>query len=118
MGHARAILSIDKPALQLKVYNEILKKGLSVRQVEELAKQYRDAPDEAGQKAAVTLKRLGNKDYDILKKHLSSTFRTPVKLTCDASGKGKITFPFKSEDELEKLNAIFDRLKTDDSEAR
>ena len=118
MGHARAILSIDKPALQLKVYNEILKKGLSVRQVEELAKQYRDAPDEAGQKAAVTLKRLSNKDYDILKKHLSSTFRTPVKLTCDASGKGKITFPFKSEDELEKLIAIFDRLKTDDSEAR
>ena len=118
MGHARAILSIDKPALQLKVYNEILKKGLSVRQVEELATQYRDAPDEAGQKAAVTLKRLSNKDYDILKKHRSSTFRTPVKLTCDASGKGKITFPFKSEDELEKLIAIFDRLKTDDSEAR
>ena len=47
MGHARALLAIDKPSLQLKVYNEILKKGLSVRQVEELAKNYRDAEDEA-----------------------------------------------------------------------
>lgn len=115
MGHARAILAIDNPALQLKVYNEILKKGLSVRQVEELVKNYRNADNEAGQRDAVTVKKLNNKDYDILKKHLSSTFRTPVKLTCDASGKGKITFPFKSEDELEKLIAIFDRIKTDDA---
>lgn len=117
MGHARAILAIDNPALQLKVYDEILKKGLSVRQVEELVKNYRNADTEAGQRDAVTVKKLNNKDYDILKKHLSSTFRTPVKLTCDASGKGKITFPFKSEDELEKLIAIFDRIKTDDAEA-
>ena len=117
MGHARAILAIDNPALQLKVYNEILKKGLSVRQVEELVKNYRNADNEAGQRDAVTVKKLNNKDYDILKKHLSSTFRTPVKLTCDASGKGKITFPFKSEDELEKLIAIFDRIKTDDAGA-
>ena len=115
MGHARAILAIDNPALQLKVYNEILKKGLSVRQVEELVKNYRNADNEAGQRDAVTVKKLNNKDYDILKKHLSSTFRTPVKLTCDASGKGKITFPFKSEDGLEKLIAIFDRIKTDDA---
>ena len=115
MGHARAILAIDNPAVQLKVYNEILKKGLSVRQVEELVKNYRNADNEAGQRDAVTVKKLNNKDYDILKKHLSSTFRTPVKLTCDASGKGKITFPFKSEDELEKLIAIFDRIKTDDA---
>ena len=81
MGHARAILAIDNPALQLKVYNEILKKGLSVRQVEELVKNYRNADNEAGQRDAVTVKKLNNKDYDILKKHLSSTFRTPVKLT-------------------------------------
>ena len=115
MGHARAILAIDNPALQLKVYNEILKKGLSVRQVEELVKNYRNADNEAGQRDAVTVRRVNTKDYGILKKHLSSTFRTPVKLTCDASGKGKITFPFKSEDELEKLIAIFDRIKTDDA---
>ena len=113
MGHARALLAIDKPSLQLKVYNEILKKGLSVRQVEELAKLYREADTEEQKKAALKPKNLANKDFDILRRHLSGTFGTPVKLSCDASGKGKITFAFASEDELEKLIAIFDRLKAD-----
>ena len=111
MGHARALLSIDKPALQLKLYNEILRHGLSVRKVEELAKAYREA-DEAGEEATAA-KKADNRanDYDILKKHLSASFRRPVQFTCNAKGKGKITFPFKNEDELEQLIAIFDTIK-------
>ncbi len=115
MGHARALLAIDKPSVQLKVYKEIIKKGLSVRQVEELAKHYRDAATSEEEGAAPSPKRLSNKDYDVLKKHLSSAFHTDVKFACDASGKGKITFPFKNEEELERLITIFDKLKTDDS---
>lgn len=113
MGHARALLSIEKPTLQLKLYNEIIKKGLSVRQVETMAKQLqeRDAKGEADVQPAV--RQLSNNDYDILKKNLSSSFKTPVKLTVDASGKGKITFPFKNEDELENLIRIFDKLKVE-----
>ncbi len=38
MGHARALLTISDPAMQLKLYNEIIKNSLSVRRVEELAK--------------------------------------------------------------------------------
>ncbi|WP_290381390.1 ParB/RepB/Spo0J family partition protein [uncultured Muribaculum sp.] len=111
MGHARALLSIEKPALQLKLYNEILRQGLSVRKVEELAKAYREA-DEAGEEAPAA-KKADNRtnDYDILKKHLSASFRRPVQFTCNAKGKGKITFPFKNEDELEQLIAIFDTIK-------
>lgn len=45
MGHARALLTIDKPSLQLKLYNEIIKQGLSVRKVEELAKAYQAAEE-------------------------------------------------------------------------
>ena len=111
MGHARALLSIEKPALQLKLYNEILRQGLSVRKVEELAKAYREA-DEDGEEAPAA-KKADNRtnDYDILKKHLSASFRRPVQFTCNAKGKGKITFPFKNEDELEQLIAIFDTIK-------
>ena len=47
MGHARALLAVEKPSLQLKLYNETLKKGLSVRQVEALAKQYNEKGDNA-----------------------------------------------------------------------
>ena len=36
MGHARALLSIDSPSLQIKLFNEIQKNGYSVRKVEEL----------------------------------------------------------------------------------
>ncbi len=111
MGHARALLAVDKPTLQLKLYNETLKKGLSVRQVESLAKQYQqraEQPDDARQQPP---KRLNNKDYEVLKKHLSTSFGVPVKMTCDLSGKGKITFPFKNEEELEKIISIFDKLK-------
>lgn len=115
MGHARALLSIEKPALQLKLYNEILRQGLSVRKVEELAKAYREA-DEAGEEAPAA-KKADNRtnDYDILKKHLSASFRRPVQFTCNAKGKGKITFPFKNEDELEQLIAIFDTIKHSES---
>ncbi|MCM1451330.1 MAG: ParB/RepB/Spo0J family partition protein [Clostridium sp.] len=108
MGHARALLTIEQPALQLKLYNEILKHGLSVRKVEELAKAYRDAADKESV-PAVPAPRAN--EYAILKKHLSSVFEIPVQMTRDKSGKGKITFTFKNDEELEKLIARFDSLK-------
>ena len=110
MGHARALLSLDKPSLQLKLYNEIIKKGLSVRQVEALVKQWQEA-EEKGDNPTVAPKRLKNSDYDMLKKHLSQAFKTKVQFSCSPSGKGIITFPFDNEAELEKLICIFDKLK-------
>ena len=111
MGHARALLSLDDPKLQLKLYNETIKKGLSVRQVEQRAKQMQqDAERERGEKESGK-KAVNPKDYEILQKHLASTFGVPVKFTCDRSGKGKITFPFATEAELEKIIRIFDHLK-------
>lgn len=112
MGHARALLSISDPSLQLKLYNDILNQGLSVRRVEELAKTYgTDQQSDSKSSTATSTSKIKNSDFDLLKKHLSSTFGTPVQFTCDQSGKGRITFPFKNEDELEKLIVLFDRLK-------
>ena len=108
MGHARALLAVENPKTQLKLYNETLKKGLSVRQVEELAKTANSetASAESPRRAASL-----SKEYDLLKKHLSSVFRTKVQFSCDKQGKGKISFPFKNEEELERLITIFDRIK-------
>ena len=105
MGHARALLSVDDPKLQLKLYNDIVKHGLSVRKVEELAKRLREQPAEAPQP------KPNVRDYDILRDHLSHRFATPVKVSCDASGKGKISFSFNSDDELQRLIAMFDNAK-------
>jgi len=111
MGHARALLTISDPALQLKLYNEILKQVLSVRRVEELAKAYENGAlaQPAPQRSAMR-----QSDYDVLKRHLSATFRTPVQFACDKQGRGRITFPFKNEDELERLITLFDSLKHQD----
>jgi ParB family chromosome partitioning protein len=112
MGHARALLTISEPALQLKLYNEILKQGLSVRRVEELAKAYQNAATQSeDKKPAENQSRLSSSDFDILKKHLSSTFQTKVQFSCNPSGKGKITFPFSNDDELQRLITIFDNIK-------
>ena len=110
MGHARALLSLDNPKLQLKLYNETIKKGLSVRQVEQRAKQMQQAANEdrANQDGG---KQINVKDYEILQRHLTSAFGVPVKFTCDKLGKGKITFPFSTEEQLEKIISIFDNLK-------
>ena len=110
MGHARALLSLENPKLQLKLYNETIKKGLSVRQVEQRAKQMQQAANEdrANQDGG---KQINVKDYEILQRHLTSAFGVPVKFTCDKSGKGKITFPFSTEEQLEKIISIFDNLK-------
>ncbi len=114
MGHARAILSVEKPSKQLKLYNESLKKGLSVRQVEQLAKQYNEA--DAAKTADDSTRPAGSakKDYSILQNHLAKSFGVPVKFACSANGKGKITFPFANETELEKIITIFDKLKSDE----
>lgn len=117
MGHARALLTIDKPALQLKLYNEILREGLSVRKVEELAKLYQQGLEEEPkqnkkQEEDNGLRRFSPSDFDILKQHLSSTFRTTVQFSCDKTGKGRISFPFKDDEELERLLSIFDSIKS------
>jgi ParB family chromosome partitioning protein len=114
MGHARALLTIDKPALQLKLYNLILKDGLSVRRVEELAKKMQLEKDDEQKQAPAS--RYSSNDFDILKKHLSSTFKTSVQFSCNNDGKGKISFPFKNEEELERLITIFDKLKQSEAQ--
>jgi len=109
MGHARALLSLDDPRQQVKLYNEIIERNLSVRDVERLVKKLQQ--DNASEEKHPSRKRFDNKDFDILKDHLSRRFNTPVQFTLDKRGRGKITFSFAGEDELERLIAIFDAIK-------
>lgn len=57
MGHARALLTIGDPKHQLKLYAHILDEGLSVRRVEELAKEIQEAV-ERGEKPSINKKRV------------------------------------------------------------
>ena len=106
-GHARALLSIDSPSAQIKLFKEILKNGYSVRKVEELVKRYKEGFDV---KKPAT-KAQTPAEFNMLKKRLSTFFDTKVQLSCSAKGKGKISIPFANEEELERIINIFDKLK-------
>ena len=49
--------------------------------------------------------------FNILKQRLSSFFNTKVQMSCNASGKGKISIPFASEEELEHIMEVMDKMK-------
>ena len=102
MGHARALLSVDDPKKQLKLYQRILKEGLSVRRVEQLAKEAMEEGSEDGAKTRSS----SNEDAGLSSK-LTDHLSTQVKLKRASNGKGTITLSFKSEDHLK---ALLDRL--------
>ena len=110
MGHARALISVQDPEIQLALYEQILQDGLSVRQVEELVRNAAEAavPEAKDEQPK---KKLLPEEYNLLKDHLSRFFNTRVNLSCNEKGKGKITISFASEDELEKLIMLLDKLK-------
>ena len=110
-GHARALLGLDKPSLQVKLFGEIKEKGYSVRQVEEMVKALNSGETlKSGRK---TLKAAGKslpEEYAELRNRLAQVFSTKVQMTCSQQGKGKITIPFGSEEELERIIAMLDKI--------
>ena len=98
---------------ELALFHKIVKEGLSVRRVEQLAKDMQtkrekaEGTDADGNTEGATF---SSHDFDALNHHLTGRFGTPVKLSCDRSGRGKITFSFADEAQLERLIAIFDGL--------
>ncbi|HRI26409.1 MAG TPA: ParB/RepB/Spo0J family partition protein [Ferruginibacter sp.] len=101
MGHARALINVDLVDKQLYIFNEIRKRGLSVRQTEELVrKQYSPA-------VKVAVKQSLSPDLKRIEDNLASQFNTRVKLTHGKKGSGSILFEYYS---TEELNALLDKL--------
>ena len=114
MGHARALLSISDPKAQLKVFSEMKKGRMSVRQIENMVKLL----SEGASVKTKTGKRIRQKgsnlsaDYNVLREGLRSLFKTRVEMTCSEKGKGKISIPFANEAELERIIEMFDKLRS------
>ena len=111
MGHARAILGIAEPAVQLKLYNLILKNNYPVRIIEEMVRNYAETGNLSGKQPALRQPKLNDlKELGDLKNQLSQIFNTKVQLTCDEKGKGKITIPFADDEQLMKIMQLIDRI--------
>lgn len=108
MGHARALLAIDSPSTQLKLFKEVQRNGYSVRKVEEMVQKLKNG------ESIQTVKKSDSQlslEYSILRDRLSDLFKVKVQMTCSPQGKGKISIPFANEDELEHVMNIIDKIK-------
>ena len=97
MGHGRSIINIENTSDQIKVYETIISKNLSVRNTEELVKNYKNNQ--------VTKKSIDKPKYisDAITK-LSEIFKTSVRINISRNNQGNIIIPFKSETEFKKIN--------------
>ncbi len=107
MGHARALLAIDSPSQQIKLFKEVQQNQLSVRKVEELVQQLKEGEEIKTAKGKIVSKTQLPEEFNILKERLASFFHTKVQMTCSPKGKGKISIQFESEEQLERImNAL------------
>lgn len=120
MGHARALVTMNDPMAQLALYNLILKEELSVRSVETIVRQFAEGKpiEELLNIADVSSKPKKRRErvklpdgFEALKKHLSSYFGADVQFSYNKNGKGRITIPFDSSDDLERIIVMFDKMK-------
>lgn len=100
MGHARAILSIEGKTNQIEAARKIIRKGLSVREAEELSRNW-----DSGKQAK--LKPQGKKDPQIasLEEKLIRSLGTKARIHHKGK-KGKIEIEYYSLDELDRLLEI------------
>jgi ParB family chromosome partitioning protein len=110
MGHARAIINIDNADEQQFLFNEMISKDLSVRQVEALvreaserAKQDQSMVDDEKPKTKPAIKPALNEMILEFQKLLTDKLNSKIKITNDEKGKGNISIPFKSEADLNRI---------------
>lgn len=103
MGHARALLAIDSPSLQLKLFRDLQKNHHSVRKVEQIVQMLKSGEDVQTAKQKANAKEPLSPQLAQIKQQLSDTLQTKVQLTVANSGKGKITIPFNSQEQLNRI---------------
>lgn len=110
MGHARALLAIDSPSVQIRLFKEIQKNGYSVRKVEEMVNMLKNGEDVQTAKKKIAAQSRLPEEFTVLRDRLSDLFRTKVQMTCSPKGKGKISIPFANEEELERIMSALDSM--------
>lgn len=108
MGHARALLAIDSPSTQIKLFKEIQKQQYSVRKVEEMVQALKNGEDIKTTTGRMTGKAQLPEGFSVLKDRLAQFFQTKVQMTCSPKGKGKISISFDNEEELERIMNTLD----------
>ena len=100
MGHGRAIINIESTEDQLKIYEKIIREKLSVRQTEDLVKNL---------KSPVSTKNKKKEAPKFIKENIqeiNTFFGHKVAITMGTNGKGKLTIPFHSEEDFNRIKNL------------
>ena len=100
MGHGRALINISDLSVQIKLYKKIIKKGLSVRQVEKLVQEIKNPNEKSYNYSSPFLKQSAIE--------LEEIFETSVSVISNDNGKGYMKILFDSQ---EKLQDILNKIK-------
>jgi ParB family chromosome partitioning protein len=100
MGHARAIINIENPDVQIRLFTRAVDEEWSVRKVEEAVRNLSDESHDSSSTRRVTLPK---QEMRSLQFKLSSMFGTRVSIKADEKHKGEIKIPFTSQEELTKI---------------
>ena len=101
MGHGRALINIDNTGDQLDIYEKIIADKLSVRQTEALVKNYHTTSETQLPQKQDTPEFIqkGNKEF-------ADYFGAKVDIKVSKNGRGKITIPFSSEEDFNRLQKL------------
>ncbi|MEZ7497175.1 ParB/RepB/Spo0J family partition protein [Flavobacterium sp. Arc3] len=104
MGHGRAIINIEDLDIQTDIYQKIVSQNLSVRDTEALVKNYQESlkPKPAAKAKSAS----GFEIEETQKKVFTNYFGTKVDVKVAGNGKGKITIPFQSEEDFNRIMEI------------
>lgn len=100
MGHGRAIINIDNQDIQADIYQKIVSQNLSVRDTETLVKNYQES---LKPKPETKAKTTSFEIEEAQKTTFNSYFGTKVDVKVAGNGKGKITIPFHSEEDFNRI---------------
>jgi ParB family chromosome partitioning protein len=100
MGHGRAMINVDDSEDQLAIYEKILREKLSVRQTEDLVKNLKSGT------IAKPKKKMVPAFVKNSLKDINDYFGHKVDVTLNANGKGKISIPFHSEEDFNRIKNL------------
>ena len=105
LGHAKVLLSLDDPNLQLKAALYVIKKSLSVRQTEQLVENIKLNNTEELEPTSTKEKVENN--FGGLEEELNQKFSgIKFKFKATSEEKGKITLSYSSKEQLDNLLAF------------
>jgi ParB family chromosome partitioning protein len=101
MGHGRALINVESSDEQLNIYEKILREKLSVRQTEELVKNLKSGSTPSKPKSKKLPSYITNSLSD-----MSSFLGHKIDVTVNSRGKGKISIPFHSQEDFERIKNL------------